>query len=173
MDVIDAMKARRSVRAYEPKQIPDEVLSSILEAGRLAPSASNSQPWHFIIVKDSEKRRVLSEGRYAHFLTQSPVVIVGCGDTKKSPKWCVVDVTIALQQMVLAATNEGLGTCWIGSFDEDSVRKCLGVPGDWKIVAMLAVGYAENKLDLRALLGRSKNRKPLEEISSTDEFGGR
>jgi nitroreductase len=173
MDAIETMKARRSVRAYEPKPVAREALSKVLEAGRMAPSASNNQPWHFVIVQDPEKRKVLSEGRYAHFLTQSPVVIVGCGDTERAPRWHMVDVTIALQQMVLAATNEGLGTCWIGSFDEDSVRKCLNVPGNWKVVAMLALGYAKDKLDLGAAIMRSKNRKPLEEITSMDEFGKR
>ncbi len=173
MDLIDAMKERRSVRSYEPDPVPEELLSKVLEAGRIAPSASNNQPWHFVIVQDPEKRKVLSEGRYAHFLAQTPVVIVGCGDTAKAPRWHMVDVTIALQQMVLAATNEGLGTCWIGSFDEDGVKKCLGVPEGWKVVAMLALGYPRKKLDLGAALIRSKNRKPLEDITSRDEFGKR
>jgi nitroreductase len=171
MDLSDIMKERRSVRSYEPDPIPEELLSKVLEAGRIAPSASNYQPWHFVIVKDPEKKKVLSEGKYAHFLAQTPIVIVGCGDTVRAPKWHMVDVTIALQQMVLAATNEGLGTCWIGSFDEDSVKKCLGVPDGWKVVAMLALGYPKKRLDVETAPIRSKNRKPLEEITSWDEFG--
>jgi len=171
MKVFEAVQSRRSVRAYEPKSIPEEVLLKILESGRLAPSASNRQPWHFIVVKDPEKRKVLSEGKYAHFLAETPVVIVGCGDAELSPRWYAVDVTIALQQMVLTATEEGIGTCWIGSFDEEPVRKCLKVPERFKVVAMLAVGYPKDKLDLKALLIKSKNRKTLKEITSKEEFG--
>jgi nitroreductase len=153
--------------------VPEEVLSRILEAGRMAPSASNVQPWHFVVVKEPSIRKVLSEGRYAHFLTESPVVIVGCGDTEKSPRWYAVDVTIALDHIVLAATNEGLGTCWIGSFSEESVRRELNIPGRFKVVAMIAIGYPREKPDLVAKLARTKNRKNLEEISSHDKFQGR
>jgi nitroreductase len=93
------------------------------------------------VVSDPERRKALTGGRYAKFLTQSPVVIAGCGDMKKSPEWCKVDVTIALQNMVTQATAEGLGTCWIGSFYEDKVKKALNVPDGWTVVAMLALGY--------------------------------
>jgi nitroreductase len=173
MKVSEAIQSRRSVRAYEPKPIPDEVLLKILEAGRLAPSASNRQPWHFIVVKDLEKKKILSAGRYAHFLVDTPVVVVGCGDAELSPRWYVIDVTIALQQMVLMATEEGIGTCWIGSFDEEPVRTCLSIPERYKVVAMLAMGYSKDKLDLSALFARSKNRKALKEITSSEVFGNR
>jgi nitroreductase len=171
MKVFEAVQSRRSIRAYEPRPVPEDVLSRILEAGRLAPSANNRQPWHFIVVKDPEKKKVLSAGKYAHFLVDTPVVVVGCGDAELSPRWYAVDVTIALQNMVLTATEEGLGTCWIGSFDEDPVRKCLNVPERYKVVAMLAMGYPKDKLDIGAFLIRSKNRKALKEITSTEEFG--
>jgi nitroreductase len=170
MDVFDAIQARRSVRAYDPRPVPEEILDRILESGRLSPSAMNYQPWHFVVVTDPKKRAALSEGRYAKFLVESPVVIVGCADTKKSPKWSVVDVTIAMQQMVLAATAEGLGTCWIGSFSEDGVRTLLEVPGAYKVVAMLAMGYPREKLDLGAKLLRTRNRKELSEITSREKF---
>src|SRR5512137_2577951 len=161
MDVEETIKARRSVRAFEERDVPEEVMMKILEAGRLAPSASNVQPWHFIVVKDPEKRKILSEGKYAHFLKQCPAVVVGCGDTEAAPKWHQVDVTIALQQMVLTATALGIGTCWIGSFDEEPVRKAIGLPPRFKVVAMLAMGFPRDKLDLSALLARSKNRKAI------------
>lgn len=170
MNVFDAIQARKSVRAYDSRPVPKETIDKILESGRLAPSAMNYQPWHFVVVTDPKKREVLSEGRYAKFLAESPVVIVGCANTKKSPKWSTVDVTIAMQQMVLAATAEGLGTCWIGSFSEDSVRTLLEVPEEYNIVAMLAVGYPREKLDLGAKLLRSRNRKELSEITSHEKF---
>jgi nitroreductase len=171
MEVYDAIKARRSVRAFEDREIPETVLTKILEAGRLAPSANNRQPWHFIVVKDREKRVALSGGKYAHFLKETPVVVVGCGDSEASPKWHQIDVTIALENMVLTATSEGVGTCWIGSFDEESVNSALGLPPQYKVVAMLAMGYTKDKLDIGALLTRSKNRKALEDITSQDGFG--
>lgn len=170
MNVFDAIRARKSVRAYDSRPIPRETIDKILESGRLAPSAMNYQPWHFVVVTDPKKREVLSESRYAKFLVESPVVIVGCANTKKSPKWSPVDVTIAMQQMVLAATAEGLGTCWIGSFSEDRVRTLLEVPEEYNVVAMLAVGYPREKLDLGAKLLRSRNRKELSEITSHEKF---
>ena len=171
MEVFEAIKARRSVRAYEHREVPEQVVDRILEAGRLAPSASNMQPWHFIVVTDPDKRKELSGGRYAHFLKDTPLVIVGCGDAEMSPRWYAVDVTIALQQMVLAATSEGIGTCWIGSFNEEEIVRALKVPARYKVVAMLAVGYAKEKLDLGALLVRSRNRKNMGDITSYGEFG--
>lgn len=125
MDVFEAIQKRHSIRAYESSPVPEEKLIKILEAGRLAPSASNIQPWHFIVVRDAEKRKRLAKARWAKFLAEVPLVIVGCGNQKASPKWFTVDVAIAMQNMVLTATAEGLGTCWIGSFDEGEVKKLL------------------------------------------------
>ena len=170
MDVIDAIRARTSVRSYSDEPVPEEKMQRILEAARLAPSAMNYQPWHFIVVKDEGKRELLSKGRYAKFLKESPVVVVGCGDSKRSPHWYAVDVTIAMQNMVLAATSEGLGTCWIGSFDEGSVKEALGVPEHMAVVAMMSLGYPRKKSDLSALLAGSKNRKKMEDIVSHESF---
>jgi nitroreductase len=169
MDVYEAIEIRRSVRAYETRQIPNDVLMRVLEAGRVAPSASNSQPWHFIVVKSPEKREVLSKRMFTKFLVESPVVIVGCGERER--RFHVVDVSIAMQQMVLAATAEGLGTCWIGDFDEKVVRDLLKLPDKYTVVCLLAVGYEREKLDLGAKLLRTRNRKKIEEIVSLEEFG--
>src|SRR4030043_91786 len=171
MEVHEAIELRRSVRSYLPKPVPPDVLRRVLEAGRLSPSAVNHQPWHFVVVTDPVKRNGLTDGPYAKFLAESPVVIVGLGDKVKSPKWHIVDTTIALQTMVPAATAEGLGTCWIGSFYEDRVRKVLNVPDNFAIVAMLSVGYSREKDEGANMLPRAKNRKPLSEITSYQEFG--
>jgi nitroreductase len=172
MDVFEAIQKRRSIRAYESTPVPREKLEKILEAARLAPSASNIQPWHFIVVTDSEKRKTLSRGRYAKFLKKSPVVIVGCGDQKASPKWYMVDVAIAMQNMVLTATSEGLGTCWVGSFDEDEVKRLLKIPENFRVVALLAVGYSLEKGDIsRKILHFIRRRKRLERIVSFEEHG--
>jgi nitroreductase len=173
VDVFEAVQRRRSIRAYEPTPVPGEKLMKILEAGRLAPSASNVQPWHFIVVMDSEKRKKLAEtGAFARFLAEAPVVIVGCGDARASPKWYIVDVAIALQNMVLTATGEGLGTCWVGSFDEAKVKELLKIPGNFRVVALLAVGYPRERFDLAGkVLHFIRRRKPLKKIVSMDEYG--
>jgi len=172
MDVFEAVQKRRSVRAYLPDPVPKDALERILEAGRLAPSAMNLQPWHFIVVTGPKKRKELSAGRWATFLTQSPIVIVGCGNMKMSPKWCVIDTTIALENMALVATGEGIGTCWIGSFNEKQVKALLKIPKKFTIVAMLAVGYPREKTDLStSKIPFVKRRKKIEEIVSAEEFG--
>ncbi len=171
MKVFDAMKARTSVRAYADTPVSDDSLDRILESARISPSAMNYQPWHFVVVKDPEKRKAMSKARYAGFLKESPVVIVGCGDKRRSPEWHVVDVTIALQNMVMTATAEGLGTCWIGSFDGELIRGLLKIPEHMEVVALLAVGHPRKKVDLMAAIARSKSRKRLSEIVSHEEFG--
>lgn len=164
MEVIDAIKKRRSIRSYDSKPVPEDVLGRVLEAGRIAPSAMNYQPWKFVVVRDPSGRKALSGGRYAKFLTECPVVIVGCGDRKKSQEWHAVDVTIALQNMVTQATAEGLGTCWIGSFDEETVRSHLGVPDEYTVVAMLALGYPKK------VPSSGRKTKNLSEIVREERF---
>jgi len=171
VDVFEAIQKRRSVRAYLPDPVPRDILEKILEAGRLAPSASHIQPWHFIVVTDQQKRRKLG-GIFAKFLSQTSTVIVGCGDRKASSKWHIVDTTIALQNMVLAATAEGLGTCWVGSFDEGQVKKILKIPENFSVIALLAVGCPREKRDLAAqALHFFRRKKEMGKIVSLEEFG--
>jgi len=173
MDVFEAVQKRRSIRAYDSTPIPNEKLKKILEAARLAPSAGNVQPWHFIVVEDRGKRKKLAKGgRYARFLKESPIVIVGCGDQRASRGWYMVDVAIAMQNMVLTATSEGLGTCWIGSFNENQVKEMLKIPENFKVVALLAVGYPREKLDVLGKISHViRRRKRLERIVSFEEHG--
>ena len=173
VEVFEAIRKRHSVRAYLPNRVPKDKLEKILEAARLAPSAGNIQPWHFIVVMNTRKRKKLSEGgRFAKFLSESPVVIVGCGDKKASPKWYAVDTAIAMQNMVLAATGEGLGTCWVGSFNEEQVKKLLNIPEKFRVIALLALGYPRKKWDLAAkALHFFRKKKKLEKIVSIEEFG--
>lgn len=173
MEVFEAIRERKSVRSYDERPVPSELLEKILEAGRIAPSASNVQPWHFIVVSDLQKRTALSGGKYAKFLKSTPIVIAGLGDREASPEWHVVDVTIAMENMVLAATAEGLGTCWIGSFHESEVKAALSIPDKWEVVAMLALGYEKEKMDItKAISKRLHKRKTLKDITSYESFGG-
>ncbi len=172
MEVFEAIRKRHSVRSYLPDEVSSEKLEKILEAARLAPSAGNIQPWHFIVVSSQQKRKKLSKGRYAKFLAESPVVLVGCGDKKASPNWHTVDTAIAMQNIVLTATSEGLATCWIGSFNENQVKKILRIPERFRVVALLAVGYRREKLELASkVLHFFRRKKKLQKIVSIEEFG--
>jgi nitroreductase len=174
MDVFEAIQERRSIRAYEDKPVPREILEKILEAARLAPSARNSEPWHFIAVTDKEKRKALSKGLYAKFVVQAPLVIVACGDKKASANWYAVDVSLAVENMVLVAVSEGLGTCCVGSFNEHDVKALLKIPDNFEVIVMLTVGFTGQKIDLSSkLLNLVRTRKTLSEVTSEEEFGKR
>lgn len=166
MACIDKILTRRSIRKYKNKDIPEDILFKILEAGRLAPSAKNKQPWHFIVVKDLELKKKLSTGRWNTFIKDSPVCIVGCGDTKISPKWYTIDVTIALQNMVLAASCLGIGSCWIGDFKEDEVKELLKIPKHLRVVALITLGYPDEKPE-------PFGKRELKDIFSLNYFGNK
>jgi nitroreductase len=174
MDVFEAVQDRRSIRSYQDKPVEREKKEKILEAGRLAPSAKNLEPWRFIAVTDAQKRKALSGGTWAKFLVQSPLVIVACGDRKASPDWYAVDVALAVENMVLTAVGEGLGTCCVGSFNEKDVKALLKVPENFEVLVMLAVGYPIDKVDLSSkLLNLVSTRKSLSEVANEEEFGKR
>jgi nitroreductase len=171
MDFYQVIQSRRSIRAYKPNPIPDEVLQRILEAGRIAPSAKNIQPWKFIVVKDEQIRQQLVPAcRNQTFIGQAPVVI--CAVALEKIAWgnmggywssYPVDLSIALDHMILAATNEGLGTCWIGAYVEAEVKRILKIPDDVKVIALTPLGYPAQEPS-------AKPRKPLSDITSLDKF---
>jgi nitroreductase len=146
MDLMQAVRARRSIRNFLDKSVEEEKLLAVLEAGRLAPSAKNMQDWRFIVVRDSATRQQLAEAaRDQRFVGQAPVVIAACGTsdlimTCGQPAYAI-DVAIALDHMTLAAASLDLGTCWIGAFYEDKVKAILGVPQEIRVVALLPLGY--------------------------------
>jgi nitroreductase len=172
LDVFEAIQRRKSTRLYDTTPVPKETIEKLLEAARLSPSAKNIQPWHFIVVTNNEKRKALSKGLFAKFLGEVPAVIVLCGDEKASPDWYVVDVALAGENMVLTATSEGLGTCWVGSFEEKSVKEQLEIPDQMRVVALLAIGYAKEKEGIkRKILNLVQRRKSLGEIASWEMYG--
>jgi nitroreductase len=146
MDLMQAIRDRRSIRDYRDMPVEEEKLQGVLQAGRLAPSARNMQDWKFIVVKDAGTRQKLAvAARDQKFVGQAPVVIAACGTsdlvmTCGQPAY-PIDVAIALDHMTLAAASLGLGTCWIGAFYEDKVKEILGVPPEIRVVALLPLGY--------------------------------
>ena len=143
MSVVDSILSRRSVRKYQNKEIPQEVVKQILEAGRQAPSAVNKQPIRFVVVKDGEITKDFSNAMFNRFVKDAPMVIVGCADVKSllTGKWAIIDTTIALQNMVIAAWSLGVGSCWIGAFNEEKIKQLLKIPQKWKVVALVTFGY--------------------------------
>jgi nitroreductase len=165
MSLLDMILSRRSIRSYENKEIPQEILHQVLEAGRQAPSAANRQPFRFVVVTDSEAKDEFSKSLFGKHIKNAPVVIVGCADEKSilTGKWAVVDTTIALQNIVIAAWALGIGSCWIGSFSEEKVKKILKIPDKWRVVALLTLGYPAEQ-------PKARNRKPFEDLFSFNKF---
>ena len=147
MDVFTAIRQRNSVRAYKEVDVEEEKLRKILEAARLSPSASNRQEWKFIIVKNKEIRKQLADAALGQsFIGEAPVVIVACATDTEAIMLCgqpayTVDVSIACAFMILQAVELGLGSCWIGAFEEDEVKKILKIPDSVRVVAMIPLGY--------------------------------
>ena len=170
MDVMEAIRKRCSVRSYQDRAVEMEKLEGILEAARLAPSASNRQEWRFIVVQDKNiRQRLMQAAKGQAFVGQAPVVIACCATTDNHVMTCgqmcyPIDVAIAIEHMALKATEEGLGTCWVGAFYEDKVREILGIPQDIRVVELLALGYPAKPSSNR------KDRLSIEEIVMHDRW---
>jgi len=165
MDTIAAIMQRRSVRKYQPRPLPEAELHTILEAGRQAPSAANRQPWHFIVVKDDQQKRTLAQACNGQtWMADAAVIIAGVGKPSVSEKWHAVDVAIAMQNMILAATTLGYGTCWIGAFDQERVKSILQVPDETHVIALTPVGVPGDHPDPRP-------RMSMREFVSLDRYG--
>jgi nitroreductase len=171
MKVLEVIQKRRSIRRYKEDPIPEDVFHRVLEAARLAPSGKNLQPWKFIIVRDKElKDRLAQASASQFFIAEAPIIVVACG----FPDHCYsrmgrymkswpVDVTIALEHLILQAQEDGLGTCWIGSFEEEEVKSVLGIPDHVKVLALTPLGYPDEAPSFRG-------RKSLDEIVSYDGY---
>ncbi|MCX7806229.1 MAG: nitroreductase family protein [Planctomycetota bacterium] len=147
MDVFEAIRTRKSVRSFKDRPVEREKIEKLLEAARLAPSASNRQEWRFVVVTDPEKRKALAvAARNQAFVGQAPVVLACCAEPDNHVMSCgqlcyPIDVAIAIDHITLAAVELGLGTCWIGAFDEKEVKKLLGIPDAIRVVQLLPIGY--------------------------------
>jgi len=169
MNIHEIIEKRRSVRAFRDDPIPDDILDKILGAGRMAPSAHNAQDYKFIVVREKEKKkevaRVCSEQR---FIAEAPVIIVGVSTNPEHilssgvPAY-PADVAIAIDHMTLAAVEEGFGTCWVGSFSQEDLKSALGVPKEYKIVALFPLGAPYDDPGI-------KSRKSIKDLFCYEKF---
>ena len=163
MDVIQEIRNRRSVRSYTDKPVERDKIERLLQAASFAPSASNRQEWRFVVVTDRECRAALAQAAgNQEFVGRAPVVIAACaehdGHVMRCGQLCYpIDVAVAIDHMTLQAVAEGLGTCWIGAFDENRTKEILHIPDEIRIVELLTVGYAAESPTARS-------RLPLERI---------
>lgn len=175
MTVIDAIKARRSIRKYKSTKVPDEVVLKLLDSARLAPSGNNLQPWQFIVVTEPELKKEFQAANHdQEWISSAPLLMVCVADLKsrvKDPavikidenspdlevKKIIRDTAIATQHIVLTAEELGLGTCWLAWFDQKDIRPIFGIPEDKYAVAVITVGYADES-------PKPKPRKDLDEI---------
>jgi nitroreductase len=150
MELIDAIQKRRSVRKYLPEPVSDEIIISLIKTANLAPSAGNLQARDFIVVKDAEtKKKLASAALNQEFVAEAPVVIVICTNEQKIKRYgsrginlyTYQDTAASAMLIMLTALEHGLGTCWVGAFDEKSVRKILNIPDFAKPVIMIPIGY--------------------------------
>ena len=174
MDVLEAIKNRRSIRAFTDKPVTDNEIEQLIEAARWAPSAGNIQPWEFIIVRDPQIKHGLCEAAFNQtFIEEAPVVIVVCANPMQSaPRYgsrgmnlyCLQDTAVATQNILLAAHAMELATCWVGAFNEEKAREVLAVPIESRPIAIVPVGHPAEK-------PRVRPRRELNEIMHRETFG--
>lgn len=173
MDLFEAVNLRRSIREFTTEPVSDEDVMKIIDTARRAPSAGNIQPWQFVIVRKLEiKRRLAAAALYQSFIAEAPVVIVVCADEKQSGRgygsrgsnlYCIQDTAAATENILLAACALGLGACWVGAFNESSVRSILKMLEGVRPVAIVPVGHPAKK-------PQPRYRRPLDEIIHYETF---
>ena len=172
VDFNKLITSRFSVRSYSGKKVEKEIILQILEAARLAPSAVNFQPWHFIVISDSDILIDFQEVYHRAWFKEAPVCIVVCADHNKSWKrksdgkdFADVDIAIAVDHLILMATELGLGTCWVCNFDVELARKKLHLPDHIEPLVLVPLGYTTAETPV-------KSRNPLSEMVHWEKFTG-
>jgi len=169
MQFLELVKKRYSVRSYKPDPVEDDKLQLILEAARLAPTAANRQPFRFIVIRTEGREAELNRINHKPWFVQAPIVICVCGISNQAwvrrdgKNYCEVDVAIVMDHLILAATDLGLGTCWIGAFDSIAAREVLSLPDEVEPIAFSPIGYPNDQLE-------AKKRKPIAELVSYDHW---
>ena len=173
MDLTDAIAKRRSVRTYKKRDLPQGVVEQLLESARQAPSAGNVQPWEFVVASTQKTNMAISHAAFEQEnLQEASIIIVVCADEKRAAEsygargkalYCLQDTAAAIQNLMLTACSLGLGSCWIGAFKEDEVRKVINAPKNMRPVALIPVGYPNESPDARP-------RRPIGEIMHKETF---
>ena len=172
MELSEAIKGRRSIRAFKPQDIPEETVEKLIDAAIHAPSAGNTQPWEFVISRKQDTKKKLAQAAHQAFVEEAPVVIVVCANEKRSSSgygkrgetlYCIQDTAAATQNILLTAYSLGLGTCWVGAFNEKVAKKALKTPKGIRPVAMIPVGYPNKTPSQRG-------KRPLNQIVHHEEF---
>ena len=173
MELSEAIKGRRSIRAFKKQHVPEEIVEKLINAASWAPSAGNIQPWEFVIVrKPAVKKRLAQAALNQEFVEEAPVVIVVCADEERSSMgysfrgrtlYCIQDTAAATQNILLTAYSLGLGACWIGAFNEDEAKKAVNAPEEIRPMAILPVGYPNETPSQR-------HRIPLSQIMHYETF---
>ena len=164
MTVYEAIETRKSIREYEKRPVDREALARVLEAGRLAPTARCSNATRFVVVDDPELlKKVQAACMGQPVMGKAPMALIVCSDSTRvmgcDQRASTIDCSIALSFMMLAAAAEGLGTCWIGGFEQPPLKEALGIPEEYDVVALTPLGYPAEE-------GRPRDRKPLAEMIS-------
>ncbi|NLI73738.1 MAG: nitroreductase [Euryarchaeota archaeon] len=163
MDVMNAIRGRRSIRKFQYKEIPAKVLEELLEAARLAPSAGNRQAWELIVITDQNIiSNLVPICKNQQFINDSSVFLAAV--TVPGQRWTMTDLTIMIDHVTLAAYEKGLGSCWIGAFDQDAINQLLGVPEDRSVAIGLALGYP-------AEYPSPRSRKSPQELFHWNKYG--
>ena len=164
MGFSELIEKRYSVRAYKPDPVEEEKLHQVLEAARIAPTAANRQPFQLVVIHTAGRETELKRIYGRDWFTQAPLVICACGVPSQGwvrkyddKNYTDVDVSIVMDHLTLAATDVGLGTCWVGAFDPDAAREVLGLPDDVEPIVFTPLGYAADQ-------PKPKKRKSLFEL---------
>ncbi len=173
MDTFEAIYGRRSIRAFVNREVTQTQLMKILDAGRQAPSAGNLQPWELVVVRDSERKMALAEAAFGqYFIAEAPVVVVICAHPARSARrygrrgidlYCLQDTAAFIQNMLLASCAIGLGSCWVGAFDEAKAAEAIEAPNDVRPVAIIPIGYPAESPS-------APPRRSLEDIVHEERF---
>ena len=167
MDVFECVSTLSSIRSYHPKAVPEEVVMEVLEAGRLAPSAHNDQPWEFILIRDKSKLSDMKKYcKSGSFIAQVDFAVVVVTDP--SSKWHEIDSTRAVQNMVLTAWSHKLGSCWIGRLEKKGLMEYLNIPGHLNVLTVLPFGYFDERL-----VGTVKFRRDPDQVFHLNSYGSR
>jgi len=174
MDLSEAILNRRSIRSYKKQGLPQGTVEKLLEAARQAPSAGNVQPWEFVVLTTQKAKTDITHAAFGQkALQDASAVLVVCADEKRAEEayssrgktlYCIQDTAAAIQNILFTACSMGLGTCWMGAFKEEEVKKVINAPPHIRPVALIPVGYPNEAPNARP-------RRPLSEIMHKEKFG--